>query len=219
MVAMSEIMGATMGVDPLILGRIVERILVVLFGGLSLILGWRLFIVGVVDPQIAEIKFRDWKVSLRQVGPGSVFAALGIAVLVFALSRPLEIRDGVNANVPLASAGAASSRTVSYMATPEDLRHWVRVLNTFARLDVGRLQQNSAGATAMKSELERARKAVVDIRNMLLLEKFSQTDIAAWRKYESAYLQNPLSVPGEVRQLLSTLEPWMVTTIADEREP
>ena len=60
-----------MDVDPLFLGRIVERILVVIFGGLSLVLGWRLFMVGVVDPQIAEIKFKDWKVSLRQVGPGS----------------------------------------------------------------------------------------------------------------------------------------------------
>ena len=39
-----------MGIDALFLGRIVDRVLVVLFGGLSLFLGWRLFMVGVVDP-------------------------------------------------------------------------------------------------------------------------------------------------------------------------
>ena len=122
-----------MDINELLIGRLVERILVVLFGGLSLVLGWRLFIVGVVDPQIAEVKFKDWKVSLRQVGPGSVFAALGIAVMGFALFRPLEVSEGLRAGSLPTAASAASTRTLSYMGTPEDLKHWVRVLNTFAR--------------------------------------------------------------------------------------
>jgi hypothetical protein len=207
-----------MDIDPLFLGRIVERILVVIFGGLSLVLGWRLFMVGVVDPQIAEIKFKDWKVSLRQVGPGSVFAALGIAVMAFALSRPLEISEGGKAYAtPPEAAAMAGTRTVSYFGTAEDLRYWVRVLNTFARLDAARLQQNSASATAMKAELARAQEGVVAMRNMLLLEKFSEADIAAWEKYQDAYLDDPLSVPGDVRPTLSALEPWMTSTIADER--
>jgi hypothetical protein len=216
-----------MDVETLFLGRIIERILVVVFGGVSLVLGWRLFIVGVVDPQIAEIKFKDWKVSLRQVGPGTVFAALGIAVMGIALFRPLEIGPGIGtgigaggkaeAGVAAAPVRPADARSVSYMGTPEDLRHWVRALNTVARLDPVRLQQDNATATAMKAELARAQQTVVGIRDLLLLEKFSQTDIATWQKYQSAYLQNPLSVPGEVRPTLSALEPWMTTTVADER--
>ena len=212
-----------MDINELLIGRLVERILVVLFGGLSLVLGWRLFIVGVVDPQIAEVKFRDWKVSLRQVGPGTVFAALGIAVMGFALFRPLEVSEGPRADsLPTAAsqptaASAAGTRTLSYMGTPEDLRHWVRVLNTFARLDVDRLQQDTATAHAMKTDLARAQKAVAGMRDILLLEKFSQTDIAAWEKYQDAYLQNPLSVPGDVRPILSALEPWMTATVTDER--
>jgi len=212
-----------MGVDALFLGRIVERILVVIFGGLSLVLGWRLFMVGVVDPQIAEIKFKDWKVSLRQVGPGTIFAALGIAVMGIALFRPLEVSGGggaggkPGANVAPASVAAADTRSVSYMGTPEDLRRWVRALNTVARLDPARLQQDGATATAMKAELARAQQTIVGMRDILLLEKFSQTDIATWQKYQNAFLQNPLSVPGEVRPTLSALEPWMTTTMADER--
>ena len=210
-----------MDVDPLFFGRIVERILVVIFGGLSLVLGWRLFMVGVVDPQIAEIKFKDWKVSLRQVGPGSVFAALGIGVMAFALSRPLEINavpGGQEFKTASASPQATSQAiSMSYLDGSNDLRHWVRVLNTFARLDAAQLQQNDANATAMKAELAQARAGVVVMRNMLLLEKFSQADIAAWQKYQDAYLQDPLSVPGEVRKTLSALEPWMTSTIADER--
>jgi len=212
-----------MGIDALFLGRIVERILVVIFGGLSLVLGWRLFMVGVVDPQIAEIKFKDWKVSLRQVGPGTIFAALGIAVMGIALFRPLEVSGGggaggkPGANVAPASVAAADTRSVSYMGTPEDLRRWVRALNTVARLDPARLQQDGATATAMKAELARAQQTIVGMRDILLLEKFSQTDIATWQKYQNAFLQNPLSVPGEVRPTLSALEPWMTTTMADER--
>jgi hypothetical protein len=206
-----------MDVDPLFLGRIVERILIVIFGGLSLVLGWRLFMVGVVDPQIAEIKFKDWKVSLRQVGPGSVFAALGIGVMAFALSRPMEISNGTKVYATPPAAAVADTRTVSYLGTANDLRHWVRVLNTFARLDAARLQQDTASSKAMKAELARAQEGVVVMRNLMLLEKFSEADIAAWQKYEDAYLTDPRSVPSEVRPTLSALEPWMNSTIADER--
>jgi hypothetical protein len=209
-----------MDVDPLFLGRIVERILVVIFGGLSLVLGWRLFMVGVVDPQIAEIKFKDWKVSLRQVGPGSVFAALGIGVMAFALSKPLEITEGPRTSPSVESVSASGgSRSLSYLGEGEaqDLRHWVRLLNTFARLDMERLKQDSAQATALKAELARAQEGVVVMRNMLLLDKFSQADLAVWQKYQDAYLQDPRSVPGDVRPTLTALEPWMTSTLADER--
>jgi hypothetical protein len=215
-----------MEMDPLFLGRIVERILVVLFGGLSLVLGWRLFMVGVVDPQIAEIKFKDWKVSLRQVGPGSVFAALGIGVMAVALSRPLEITEGSKVYAAPPETGAATgavagaatgTRTLSYLDRSDDLRHWVRVLNTFARLDAGGLQGDSISATGMRAELARAQQEIAVMRNMLLLEKFSEADIAAWRKYQDAYLNDPGSVPDNLRPTLSAIEPWMNSTIVDER--
>lgn len=208
-----------MDIDPLFLGRIAERILVVIFGGLSLVLGWRLFMVGVVDPQIAEIKFKDWKVSLRQVGPGSVFAALGIAVMAFALSRPLQISEGtkVHATPPEAGAALADNRTVSYLGSGKELKHWVYVLNTFARLDPDRLRQDSTEATMMKAELARAQDDIIVIRNFLVAQKFAEKDIAAWQKYQDAYLKDPLSVPDEVRPVLSALEPWMTSTIASER--
>ena len=105
---------------------------------------------------------------------------------------------------------------MSYLGSPEDLRT-LAVLNTFARLDPARLQQDSASATAMKVELAHAQEGVVVMRNLLLSEKFSQADIATWQKYQDAYLQDPRSVPGEVRPTLSALEPWMTSTVADER--
>jgi hypothetical protein len=210
-----------MDVDPLFLGRIVERVLVVMFGGLSLVLGWHLFRVGVVDPQIAEIKFKDWKVSLRQIGPGSVFAALGIGVMAVALSRPLQITEGTTlyAKPPTSATALAGgdARTISYLGTTDELRHLVRVVNTLARFDPARLQGDSATAAAMKAELARAQADIVVLRDNMLSEMFSRADIAAWRKYQDAYLNDPRSVPSEVRPTLSALEPWMTSTLADER--
>ena len=202
-----------MDLDSLILGRIIERLFVVLFGGLALFLGWRLFMVGVADPQIAEIKFKDWKVSLRQVGPGSVFAALGIAVIGFALFRPLEISD----NAKSADAADARGRKVSYLNPRNDLRYWVRALNTVARLDVNQLTGDSAFATSRKAELAQAQEAIVSLRNILLTEKFARSDLQAWQRYQNDYLNDPRSVPGEMRPILSALEPWMTGTMADEK--
>jgi len=72
-------------------------------------------------------------------------------------------------------------------------------------------------AEDLEEVVARAQKAVAGMRDILLLEKFSQTDIAAWEKYQDAYLQNPLSVPGDVRPILTALEPWMTATVTDER--
>jgi hypothetical protein len=201
-----------MNLDSLIIGRVIERLLVVLFGGLALFLGWRLFIVGVVDPQIAEIKFKGWKVTLRQVGPGSVFAALGIAVTAFALYRPLEISDSAKM-----ADTAAGGRRVSYFTGRDDLQHWVRALNTIERLDVNQLTGDSVTASSRKAELARVQEAMVGLRNILLTEKFALPDLQAWQRYQEDYLKDPRSVPGELRPVLSALEPWMTQTMADEK--
>ena len=202
-----------MNVDSLIIGRVIERLLVVLFGGLALFLGWRLFIVGVVDPQIAEIKFRGWKVTLRQVGPGSVFAALGIAVTAFALYRPLEISDSAKV-----ADTAAGSRKISYLTGGEDLRRWIRAMNTVEKLDVNKLTEDSIAAKSRRDELKQAQQAIVEFRNLLLAEKFPRPDLEAWLRYQENYLKDPRSVPGELRPVLTKIEPWMTETMADEKK-
>jgi hypothetical protein len=198
-----------MDVDPLFLGRIVERILVVIFGGLF----------GLAPVHGRRGRSADRRDQVQRLE--SELAAGGPARCSLrwhrghglALSRPLEHGRGRRSR---AAATTAETRSVSYLGSPEDLRT-LAVLNTFARLDPARLQQDSASATAMKVELAHAQEGVVVMRNLLLSEKFSQADIATWQKYQDAYLQDPRSVPGEVRPTLSALEPWMTSTVADER--
>lgn len=76
----------------LALGRVAERALICGFAGISLILGWNLFRVGVVSNQSADFNTKGWKANLKRVGPGVFFALFGSSVLAIALRSPLELQ-------------------------------------------------------------------------------------------------------------------------------
>ena len=62
--------------------RMFERILVVLVGGLSIYLGYRLFFHLPMEKRSGgELTFPGMKVVLTRVGPGVFFAAFGSVVL------------------------------------------------------------------------------------------------------------------------------------------
>jgi len=70
--------------------RSIERLLIVLFSGMSLVLGWNLFRVGVLDPQAAELSTKSWKIKLQRVGPGAFFALFAVVGFVYSVSHPLN---------------------------------------------------------------------------------------------------------------------------------
>ena len=80
----------------LTIGRVLERLLIVVIGGLSLGMGWHLYVKGVEKRQVAEIQHDKTVIRLKDVGPGAFFAVVGALVLVVALlnslifSRPLS---------------------------------------------------------------------------------------------------------------------------------
>lgn len=72
--------------------RGVERILVVLFAGLSVYFGFRLFLsLPMTNNQAGKIELPGFKVVLSKVGPGVFFAAFGSAVLVASFLHPVSI--------------------------------------------------------------------------------------------------------------------------------
>jgi hypothetical protein len=75
----------------LVTGRVIERILVCVFAGASLLCGWNLFRVGVVTEQSAGFSGKGISANLRRVGPGIFFALFGSIVLSLALRAPLDI--------------------------------------------------------------------------------------------------------------------------------
>jgi hypothetical protein len=78
-------------IELLVLGRVVERVLIVLICGASLGFGWNLFREGIVKDQQAEFSKGQWKVALKQVGPGVFFALFACVGLVFAVTSPLTL--------------------------------------------------------------------------------------------------------------------------------
>jgi hypothetical protein len=71
--------------------RAVERLLIVLFSGGALILGWNLFKTGILLAQSAEFKAKGITAKLLNVGPGIFFALFGTVSLVVAALRPMTV--------------------------------------------------------------------------------------------------------------------------------
>jgi len=103
-------------VDPLQL-RVIERVLAVVIGGLSIYLGYRLFI------KLPEQKDSEGKLTLpgdisiffSRVGPGVFFSLFGAAVVVVSLQHGLELDLSSKASVPAGSGEQTASMKVRYM--------------------------------------------------------------------------------------------------------
>ena len=97
--------------------RVVERILAVVIGGLSIYLGYRLFI------KLPEQKDSEGKMTLpgdisiffSRVGPGVFFSLFGAAVVALSLQHGLELDVARKANVTAAASEQTASVKVRYM--------------------------------------------------------------------------------------------------------
>ena len=97
--------------------RVVERVLAVVIGGLSIFLGYRLFI------KLPEQKDSSGKVILpgdisiffSRVGPGVFFSLFGAAVVVVSLQHGLELDLANKSNVTAESTEKTANLKVRYM--------------------------------------------------------------------------------------------------------
>jgi hypothetical protein len=97
--------------------RVIERILAVIIGGLSIYLGYRLFI------KLPEQKDSEGKVVLpgdisiffSRVGPGVFFSFFGAAVVVVSLQQGLELDRATKESVTAASTEKDANLKVRYI--------------------------------------------------------------------------------------------------------
>src|SRR5947208_2112637 len=75
----------------LIGGRILERLLIALVGGVCVVLGWKLFSLPLEHDGEADVRHRNFRLTLKRIGPGVFFALFGAAVLTTSLLRPLSM--------------------------------------------------------------------------------------------------------------------------------
>jgi hypothetical protein len=142
--------------DPIIL-RAVERILAVLIGGLSIVLGYRLFLALPQQRDSSGTIRLPWNVTvmLGRVGPGVFFALFGAAVVGFSLQAAVHIeqsgdRSGARPAVAdyrgLAPAAPDSSGALATRRLAAQIQ--VEYLNTLPGLlrgDLGEDERRAAG--------------------------------------------------------------------------
>lgn len=83
-----------MDIDTAIQLRYIERLIAVLIGGLSIYLGYRLFL-RVPDRREGESQIKAWDISIvmSRVGPGIFFALFGAAVVGLSFYKGVTVED------------------------------------------------------------------------------------------------------------------------------
>ena len=88
-----------------------ERLFVVLSGALSIWMGWNLFKSNIVQKGDGAVTVGNWKVELKQVGPGIFFAAFGDIILYVYWATPLKFPEKPLPNSP-GVINSASPKTI-----------------------------------------------------------------------------------------------------------
>src|SRR5437660_12340949 len=117
--------------DPLLL-RFIERMTTVLTGAFSIYLGYRLFL-SMPEHKTSDGKFvlpLHTSIVLTKVGPGIFFALFGIAAVIFALSRPMQMQGGHATSYAGAGSLSESDERADERAT---LRKEMAGLNSMPR--------------------------------------------------------------------------------------
>ena len=80
--------------DPVVILRMLERIIAVIISGLSIYFGYRLFFhLPFERGHEGQLELPGVKIVLSRVGPGVFFAAFGTVVLFYSLTTPINVKD------------------------------------------------------------------------------------------------------------------------------
>ena len=179
------------GVQVVLWGRTVERLLVVLFSGLSLVLGWNLFRVRLLKDQTAEFTSKGWTIRLERVGPGVFFALFGVVGLIFAVAHPLDIGANSKRGAAVGAAGSEVSEglEINFSGPEKDAaRNELRAINTIEALALpAALPRPNPGE---KEALSRA-KGVLDMRKAYLLRIEAGDSLARYEKWKKEEETDP----------------------------
>jgi hypothetical protein len=179
-----------------------ERLLIVFFGGMSLLLGWHLFKLGVVRDQRAEIKKGDFAVNLQKVGPGVFFALFGAAILV------ISIIYGLKSGAKNDDEGGSGPSYFVVNSSKQDNFEKVKAINTLR--SISRLPPDS-DFSVMKTKLLRSQAQLHKIRDALIEASVGKKKYDIWRKHRNDYLANRELIDDETLRVLDDINKWMTT--------
>jgi hypothetical protein len=193
------------------LGRVVERLLICTFGGISLVLGWNLFRVGVVTQQTADLAAKGWRLNLKRVGPGVFFALFGTLVLSLSLRSPLTLplqRGGdTSASEHGSQEGKNYGSTVTYAHSddPELARSWVASINTIERIAT----KDKFTTLTDQQSISRSEKTLSQLREALIVRQFGAPLFQEYQAYEKKKSMNSDAVTEQDQRRFAGIDAWM----------
>jgi hypothetical protein len=156
----------------LILGRTIERILIVLICGASLGLGWNLFREGIVKDQQAVFSKGEWKVALKQVGPGVFFALFAVVGLVFAITSPATVGPSPGSKVAAGNTPIGGWNWAVDSSASKATRDELKAINTLTLL--WRTDRSPKTPTAEVQAGDQAARMLIERKEKLLGAIFPQ---------------------------------------------
>jgi hypothetical protein len=207
--------------DIIVLGRVVERLLIVASGGLSLILGWHLFIRNITLEQSGELISGTLSIKLLKVGPGIFFALFGSVILGISISNTASIKQPENRHennptIPLPTF----KPDINYFGKIDsnNLRiQTIATLNSTLELLSPNVINNPSVLQVELDSLSEAREQIVHIKDQWITTIEGTDSMELWNLHKDQFAQNPASLREVVRLPLSKVQLLMNTAITDDR--
>ena len=202
-----------MDLQILLAERALERLTVVIFGGISMYLGYALFMKGIVGEQVAQLEVMTWKVRLQKVGPGVFFALFGTAILISSLAKPLDIHPapaGVPPDSNQHATAPQQATAVSYLGNGGGDLKLAHAINSVLRIR----PDKTTASLADKGDFARAQQALRDTRDALIVRNLGDQTLIPLFKTRDGKISNAQNI--EETQKLEKVIPWMDDTMAQE---
>ncbi len=154
--------------------RGIERLVIVIFAGASIFLGWNLFRVGVVDPQSASFSGQGYKFTLQKAGPGIFFALFGSVVLSVALINGLTFTS-------MNKDGSTDTKVMYASDQKDELRMVAQSINTLSLIEMDKVTM----IPAKKKRIIKAINTLEGHRDNLVRQVFGKRNVDEYKKCHS----------------------------------
>lgn len=205
----------TDAVGTLHLSRTIERILIVLFGGLSIVLGWNLFRAGVVADQRADLEGASFTVRLIRVGPGVFFALFGAGILVMAMSTVIEVRvtPGGGGTVPAQQAHGGVT-IAGLLKSDREALLIAQTLSSVTQI-VSPVSVNSADGLSKADQLDLLahRTRLIEIRDWIVAERLGREAVVLWNQNAAKFRTAPYNLDAGTREKMEEIKPWFLSNM------
>ncbi len=190
--------------DPLqlvLIGRIIERLLIVVAAIICLWIGGRLFTISTSPDHTAELTFKDFILKLQKVSPGIFFGFFGAAILVFSINKPLDI-DGVQS-----SKEGTTQGSISYLQTGLDKVELERLIAaTNSASNIAAFPPESDIVKLDRELLHQTSEALSDAKLFLLYQRFGKENFEAWKQWKHSAKYRFGKSPPSNQKILEQIE-------------